>query len=36
LQARAGLQARVADYFNMLADTSTGGLVALSVTAPDP
>ncbi len=36
LQARAGEQARVADYFHMFAGTSTGGLVALSVTAPDP
>src|SRR6476620_2725402 len=36
LQARAGTQARVADYFHMFAGTSTGGLVALSLSAPDP
>src|SRR3954465_2479735 len=36
IQARAGPEARVADYFHMFAGTSTGGLVALSVTAPDP
>jgi uncharacterized protein len=35
IQARAGAEARVSDYFHMFAGTSTGGLVALSVTAPD-
>jgi patatin-like phospholipase/acyl hydrolase len=36
IQKRAGEQARISDYFHMFAGTSTGGLVALSVTAPDP
>ena len=36
LQKEAGEQARASDYFHMLAGTSTGGLVALSLTAPDP
>ena len=36
LQQRAGEQARASDYFHLFAGTSTGGLVALSLTAPDP
>jgi len=33
---RAGEQARICDYVNLFAGTSTGGLIALALTAPDP
>src|SRR5512132_4272182 len=36
IQARTTPQARISDYFHMFAGTSTGGLVTLSLTAPDP
>ena len=36
IQKGAGPEARISDFFHMFAGTSTGGLVALSLTAADP
>jgi len=36
LREATGREARVADHFHLFAGTSTGGLVALSLTAPHP
>jgi len=36
LQARDGEKARIADYFHLFSGTSTGGLIALALTRPDP
>ena len=36
LRHRAGDGAQVSDYFHLFAGTSTGGLIALALTAPDP
>ncbi len=36
LQERDGEGARIADYFHLFAGTSTGGLIALALTRPDP
>lgn len=36
IRERAGEQARISDYVNLFAGTSTGGLIALALTAPDP
>jgi hypothetical protein len=36
LQERDGEGARIADYFHLFSGTSTGGLIALALTRPDP
>jgi patatin-like phospholipase/acyl hydrolase len=36
LRERGGEGARISDYFHLFAGTSTGGLIALALTAPDP
>jgi Patatin-like phospholipase len=36
LQERDGEDARIADYFHLLAGTSTGGLIALALAQPNP
>ena len=36
LRDTAGNSAQISDYFHLFAGTSTGGLIALALTAPDP
>jgi hypothetical protein len=36
LEAKRGGPARMADYFHLFAGTSTGGLISLALTRPDP